>query len=207
VDLSAVMFDDKFEYKDVISYYNLKSIGGCHSGDIVDAPKGASEFIDITPEKVLWAGARYVGVIVNSYTTQPYCDLPECFAGWMSRNQPSSGEIYEPKSVHDKFDLTADTQIAIPMMFDLKERTMIWCDFSLRRYPSWHNNVHTNLGGVRLSLMSMLNLNKPSLYDLFRLHGSARGTLVDTESEADTRFSVAEDTPYDIDGICSKFLA
>ena len=34
---------------------------------------------------------------LSSYTQQAYCDLPECFAGWMARQQPNSGEIFEPK--------------------------------------------------------------------------------------------------------------
>lgn len=53
IDLSAALFDADFRFLEVISYYNLKGYGGCHSGDIVDAPEGASEFIDITPAKVL----------------------------------------------------------------------------------------------------------------------------------------------------------
>jgi hypothetical protein len=32
---------------DTLAYYNLKNFGAHHSGDIVDAPKGAAEFIDI----------------------------------------------------------------------------------------------------------------------------------------------------------------
>ena len=47
IDLSAALFDAEFVYKDIVAYYNLKGYGGCHSGDIVDAPNGASEFIDI----------------------------------------------------------------------------------------------------------------------------------------------------------------
>src|SRR5262249_43262502 len=44
IDLSATMFDAEFCYKDIVSYYNLKGYGGHHSGDIVDAPNGASEY-------------------------------------------------------------------------------------------------------------------------------------------------------------------
>lgn len=51
IDLSATLFAPDFSYVDTVSYYNLKSFGGHHSGDIVDAPEGASEFIDITLEK------------------------------------------------------------------------------------------------------------------------------------------------------------
>ncbi len=49
-------------------------------------------------------------MVVMSYTNQPYCDLPECFAGWMARTAPQSGEIYEPRTVQDKLDISANMQ-------------------------------------------------------------------------------------------------
>jgi hypothetical protein len=59
---------------------------------------------------------------LNSYTHQPYCELPECFAGWMARDKAASGEIYEPKTVVDRVDLTADSTIAIPLIIEIVER-------------------------------------------------------------------------------------
>ena len=44
---------------------------------------------------------RYVVTSINSFTEQPYCDLPECFAGWMARADTASGEGFEPRSVFD----------------------------------------------------------------------------------------------------------
>ena len=41
---------------------------------------------------------RYVVMSLTSYTQQPYCNLPECFAGWMAREKPESGEIYETQN-------------------------------------------------------------------------------------------------------------
>ena len=60
IDLSAAMFDEDFVLKDLVSYYNLQGYGGVHSGDIVDAPKGASEFIDVDLARVRESGVRYV---------------------------------------------------------------------------------------------------------------------------------------------------
>src|SRR5215207_3603799 len=51
IDLSAALYDEDFKYLDVLSYYNLKNFGGHHSGDIVDAPQGAAEFIDLDIER------------------------------------------------------------------------------------------------------------------------------------------------------------
>ena len=58
IDLSAAMFDEKFYLAETVAYYNLTAIGGYHSGDIVDAPNGASEFIDVTPSKLVEQGWR-----------------------------------------------------------------------------------------------------------------------------------------------------
>ena len=142
IDLSATMFDADFGYQDIVSYYNLKNYGGVHSGDIVDAPKGASEFIDISLDKVRRQGVRYVVMTLSSYTQQPYAELPECFAGWMSRVQADSGEIYDPRTVQDRLDVTAATRIALPLVIDVQEKKVVWCDMALRSNPKWQNNVH-----------------------------------------------------------------
>lgn len=206
IDLSAAMFDSEFVFKEVISYYNLEGLGGCHSGDIVDAPNGASEFIDVTLERVRKEGGRYIAMVLNSFTHQPFCDLPECFAGWMARQQPGSGEIYEPKTVQDRLDLTAATRIAIPLVVDVETREIIWCDMALRRHPDWSNNVHGNLSGIALTLQALTHLNKPNLYDLLMLHAAARGELVWSAEEAETRFLVQDGLPFRQDEIASGYL-
>ncbi len=207
IDLSATLFDANFGYKDIVSYYNLKAYGGCHSGDIVDAPEGASEFIDITLDTVREQGVRYVVMSLNSYTTQPYGDLPECFAGWMARTYPESGEIYEPKTVQDRLDLTSDTTISLPLIVDIETREVVWCDMALRRHPRWQNNVHGNLSGIALTLQALTQLHKPNLYDLFRLHVIARGESVATSEEADLVFSIEQGTPFRLEEIASGYLA
>jgi hypothetical protein len=206
IDLSAAMFDAAFKYVDVLSYYNLKGFGGVHSGDIVDAPDGASEFIDVTLEKLTDAGVRYVAMTVNSYSRQPFVDLPECFAGWMARDKAISGQIYDPRTVQDRVDLTADTRIALPLVIDVKEKKIIWCDIALRNHPRWQNNVDANLSGIHLTMQSLIDLKKPSLYDLFVLHAAARGERVNSPEEADTVFSVEAGTPFRQEEITSQYL-
>jgi hypothetical protein len=206
IDLSATMFDTEFCYKDIISYYNLKGYGGCHSGDIVDAPQGASEFIDITLDKVRGKGVRYVVMSLTSYTQQPYCELPECFAGWMAREKPESGAIYEPKTVQDRLDITADTKIAIPLIIDVAAKEVIWCDMALRRHPKWVNSVHGNMNGINLTLQALAHLNKPNLYELFRLHAVARGELASSPEGADRVFSVESGIPFRQEEIAAEYL-
>ena len=57
---------------------------------------------------------------------------------------------------------------------------------------------------------AMVNLNKPSLYDLFELHIEARGQLASQRDEAQTVFlaemAAGAITPYDILAIMSEYL-
>ncbi len=206
IDLSALLYGEDFNYIDVLAYYNLKNFGGCHSGDIVDAPEGAAEFIDLDLDRVRKAGVRFIVMSLNSFTMQPYCDLPECFAGWMARQNAGSGEIFEPRTVQDKVDVASNTRVCLPAVFDLVERKVIWTDIALRSRP-YLNNVENNLSGVGLMLRAMLGLRKPTLHELFSLHIAARGHAVSHPEEAGTVFAVDRGlTPFDLDRIAAEFL-
>ena len=206
IDLSATFFDANFIYKDIVSYYNLKNYGGHHSGDIVSAPQGAAEFIDVNLETLRAKDVRYVVMSINSFTEQPFCDLPECFAGWMARTHAASGEIFEPRTVVDRIDIASDTQICLPLVADLQENRVVWMDIALRKYPSW-NNVENNLSGVSLMARALTSLVKPNLYDLFALHIRARGELVSSRDAAQTVFGLDGDiTPFEGDVIAAQWL-
>ncbi|MFJ2359226.1 TerD family protein [Pseudomonas fluorescens] len=206
IDLSAAFFDADFVFKQTVAYYNLKDFGGCHSGDITDAPDGASEFIDLDVDALVDRGIRYVVTSINSYTTQPYCDLPECFAGWMARTDTASGEIFEPRTVFDRVDIASDTIICLPFVMDLQERRTIWADLGLTSSPRW-NNVGNNLSGVSLMLRALVHTPRPDLATLFDLHVRARGERVASPEQANAVFAPEQGiTPFDTDLIRSQFL-
>lgn len=211
IDLSAVMYDADWNYLEHISYTNLKSAKykAVHSGDIVSAPEGASEFIDLDIPSILKYGGRYIVASVLSFSRHPFCNLPECFAGWMIRQDAITGKIYDPPTVENKVDLTADTTISIPAILDLEQREVLWTDMSLRRHPSWGrgNNVENNQKGMVLIGKAMTSLKKPNLERLFKLHAMARGEVIDKKEAADTVFSVEEGiTPFDMEQIVAQFL-
>jgi len=181
IDLSAIALDEDMKYASHISYTNLKGDFGCHSGDFTSGP--ASEFIDINIDKALGKGYRYIAMNVLSYVGQPFKDIPEVTAGWMMRESVQSGEIYEPKTVDQRYSLTSDTKINIPVIFDLKNRVIYWADLGLSKNPSTSNNVENNMSGIELMAKSIINIKKPNLYDLFTLHVKARGYLVDKDDE------------------------
>lgn len=209
IDLSAVMYDKDWNYIEHISYTNLKSskYKACHSGDITAAPNGASEFIDLDIESIKQYNGKYVVLSINSFTNQPFIDIPKCFMGWMSRKEPNSGEIYEPKTIENKIDITANTSVCIPMILDLYENKVIWTDIALKSNPHWYNNVEGNQRGMVLMGKAFTNILKPSLYELFDLHANARGIKCNDINEADTIFALeCGITPFDGDIIVSEFL-
>jgi hypothetical protein len=209
IDLSAVLYDATWGYKEHISYTNLRSARyrAAHSGDVVSAPDGACEFIDLDIDSVLAYGGRYVVMAINAYTSHTFADLPECFAGWMLRQAPRSGEIFEPRTVQDRIDLAAASRIGIPVILDLVDRQVIWTDLALRKHPVWHNAVEVNQRGMTVLGRAMTTLVKPTLYDLFTLHAEARGTRVETAADADTVFAPDQGvTPFDQAVIMADFL-
>ena len=206
IDLSAVILDKDFKHKSDLSYYNLRDFAGHHSGDITNAPEGACEFIDVSMNKVKEYGGRYIVMCINSYTSTPLCDLPECFAGWMGRQNPNSGEIFEAKTVKNKVDLTSNTTVSIPLLIDVVERKVIWVDLALKARPSFSNNVRNNSNNIALLCKAMVNLKKTTLHDLFSLHIQGRGKLVDNPKNADIVFSEEKETQYQLDVISADYL-
>ncbi len=208
IDLSAVLFAADWARLAALSYWNLRepAFGCYHSGDVVDAPHGACEFIDLDTGAMRAGGVRYVAMCLNSFTRQPYRELPECFAGWMARQSPRSGEVFEAHTVQDKVDLAGDTTVSVPVVIDLEERRVVWADVALRS-AGWINNIHANRDNIARLARAIVGLDRPNLYDLLLMHAEARGTP-SPRDRADSVFSIHEGvTPFDTDTILGEFLA
>lgn len=207
IDLSATLLDENFNMVEALTYYNLRGDFGCHSGDITSAPKGASEFIDINIPKAIARGARYVTMDIRSFTGQNFCDLKECFAGFMLREKPQSGEIFDPRTVIDRVDVTMAATTGMPLIIDLVERKVIWCDAAMTTNRYAYNNVHSNKGTIELLGRAFTSVRKPNLYDLLSLHAKARGKIMLTPEKADVVFSVENGTPFELERIASEFMS
>lgn len=209
IDLSAVLYDEHWNYLEHISFTNLKSTKyqAYHSGDITSAPNGACEFLDLDIPSILQYGGRYVVASLLSFEDHPFHTLPECFVGWMIRKSPNSGEIFEPSTVGNRIDIASDTQICIPVILDLVERKIIWTDLALKQHPYYKNTVEGNQKGMVLMGQAMTSLHKPNLFELFSLHAKSRGVIVDDPKEADILFSLEEGvTPFELEMILAEFL-
>lgn len=211
IDLSATLHDKDFKYMSHISYTNLKSAAyqACHSGDIVSAPKGASEFIDITIDGAVKHGARYVVMNVLVYAGPTFAQHETCYAGWMTRSKPQSKEVYEPKTVQQKIDVRSNARNCVPVVFDLKNRQAVWADLTTSTRSFYGgNNVESNRASIADTLEAIVSSdNKVTLFELFMLHARARGEVVESKEEADTVFSMTDGiTPYHINDITSEYM-
>lgn len=212
IDLSAVVFSRNWEYRERISWTNLRSerLKACHSGDLINGGpldgEGASEFLDINIEEVTKNGGRYIVYSLYSFNGQCFNELPNVTFGWMEREGLDSGEIFEPKTVTQKMDLGVKSTMCIPVIFDCQEREFIWCDMSTNM-STYSMSVENTLSILAASCYSVVNMSRPNLYDLIDMHISARGQRVVDKEDADLIFDVDEGiTPYDLDVFMNEYL-
>jgi len=219
VDLSVAVFADNWDCLEHVSYTNLKSsrFGICHSGDITNGGpvdgEGVAEFIDLDIEKALSAGARYAAFNVYNFSDENFSKMEHAAFGFMTRNDMKSGEIFEPSTVKQRMDLASATTTCIPVIFDLRERVLIWCDMALTadhvRAGYGGINVESNLPSVVVTCKAMVDVKKPNLYDLLMFNVKARGIITANPDEADIRFGLDDNCdvkPSDIDVIVGKYL-
>lgn len=207
LDLSAVTLNDRFEKIGEIAYYNLRGLGGYHSGDITSAPDGASEFIDINPQNAkLKKAGRYVAMTVHSYTRQKFSDLTEVLAGFMTRKNVQSGEIYEPSTVANAFTVNSASTAVIPLIFDLKTGEAIWLDTPIQG-ASWVNNVATTHHNLSNIIQGLVTKNFGGVHDVLTANIEARGQFAATPAEADLIINLTENKQtISFDEIIAKWL-
>lgn len=206
VDLSCALLSKDFDFIGHCSWTDLRGNGLTHSGDITSAPNGACEFIDVDYGK-LDPNVAYVAMTVNVFTGQTYDALPECFAGWMSREKSMSGEIFDPRTVLSKLDLAAKATGMLPVILDVSNKKAIWADLALKKVLGW-NTVEAQSKTISQVTRGLVEMTRPNLRDLFELHARARGELVETPAEADTVFSMAQGiTPSQSDKILGEFVS
>lgn len=210
VDLSAIFYNEDFEMKSRVAYYQLKddNLEAYHSGDITNGTGGATEYIDLDLKVLKDKGIRYVAIAINSYSRENFEELNECFVGYMERENPLRGKIFEPKTVENRIDLAGKSQGIISQVIDVENREIIWVDMSASVNRSRPNNVDANKDVMAMTVKSVVNSKFPNLYELFRLNVEARGGLiVEDIEEAEKVIGIEGDiTPFDIDDIISNYL-
>ncbi|HEU5332652.1 MAG TPA: TerD family protein [Actinocrinis sp.] len=170
-DLSALLLNADFSTLGWLSFTDLSGYGGAHSGDITEAPEGASEFIDLDLSKV---DAAYVVPQVNVYCGEGYDEIEEAFFGYMLRERAAKGRPFEPRAVRMKSDLRGTGRVALPVMFGRGRDgcwSATWTQLFLRG-AAWRNQVETNRLSTSLlarSVMERRYLPMRYLIDLLRI--------------------------------------
>ncbi|MFB7271565.1 MXAN_6230/SCO0854 family RING domain-containing protein [Streptomyces sp. NPDC056244] len=162
LDLSLALFDERWEHIGTCDYTELRfaGTGAVHSGDLTSAPapRGASEFIDLDLARLAEAGARYAVALVLSYNNVPFTELGEAFAGFMVRDEPPGhGEIFDPRTVEQRFDLTGTSRACVPLLLDVRARTMRWLDV-VQSVSGTDHAVHRHVDKVALLGRSLNDL-------------------------------------------------
>lgn len=144
-DLSTIALDENFQMAFQVSYTNLRAKSyAYHSGDIIGAPHGASEFIDIKLNQ-LPDNVKYIVPVVYIFSGEGFHEVEESFFGYMERTEKQFGKPYEPKTVQNKSDLRGTRRIALPMVFIREDNgwSAKWMHLFLKGHPNF-NQVENN---------------------------------------------------------------
>lgn len=164
---------------------NISKYGAIHSGDHQDAPppNGSTEYIDLNLKLLRRDDIRYVVVIIFSYTDISFNELDDAFSGFMVRDDPKA-ELYDPRKVVQRFDLTSALKIAIPMMIDIEDGYMRWLDMgSPLTNASRRHNVYSyrdKLGPEIAAVLDDYFMSgiKMDLFELSLYHAVGRSKTV-----------------------------
>ncbi len=188
-DLSAVMLDENFHKLAHISYTSLRADGyGTHSGDITNAPNGASEFIDLDLRLVNPA-CRYIIPQVHMFSGESFIDAEECFFGYMKRTPEQMGKPFEASSVKVKSDLCGSSNVALPLVF-IKDEFGNWSAQWLHLFIngfSTFNRVEEHMDTISALTQSMIERKYLKIDYLTKLFEARADTIVkyDTSCEFD----------------------
>lgn len=204
LDLSVVILNEEFEVIERCAYTDLNSKNMKHSGDIRSAPEGGAEFVDIDLKNIK---GRYIILSVISYTSEPFSDI-DCFIGYMNREKALLGEVFEPRSVQNKFYLKGEGTSAVPVIFDLKTNEVIISDIFYQRGRGLNTYSAKKDFEELIKILEDMNKSYPKQKRLFELYVKANeGEIVKNIEESEISFGFnGKIKPHELDKIVSDFL-
>ncbi|MFI6688370.1 hypothetical protein [Streptomyces sp. NPDC050485] len=150
-DLSALMLNAAYETVSWLSYTALTELEGEHSGDITDAPDGASEFINLRLGAVR---GTYIVPQVNIFSGEGFEEVEESFFGFMLRDAEQQGRPFEPRTVRLKSELRGPGRVALPLAF-VRGDDGRWRAKWLHLYLKGNPNAN-RVEGNRISVATLL---------------------------------------------------
>ncbi|MEV7399799.1 hypothetical protein AB0N93_05175 [Streptomyces sp. NPDC091267] len=154
-DLAALLLHTDYSTDSWLSYTSLKAVGGEHSGDVTEAPDGASEFISLSLDRVRSA---FIVPQVNIFAGENFEEVEESFFGFMVRDGDQKGRPFEPRTVRMKSELRGVGRVALPLVFrrgDDGRWHAKWLHLYLRGLPA-ANRVEENQVSVAELVRAMV---------------------------------------------------
>ncbi|WP_245847753.1 hypothetical protein [Lentzea kentuckyensis] len=154
-DLSATLLGPDFDYQGHVSWTNYHEDGTYYSGDLTEAPDGATEFIDIPREA---STSSYVVPEVDVYDGEGFNEVALSMFGFMTRDLDQRGKPFEPSTVRARASLRGNGRVALPVVFaragDGWEAT--WLHLYLRG-DEWGNRVENTRGVLEETIAGVLS--------------------------------------------------
>jgi hypothetical protein len=185
-DLSALLLDADYETVSWLSYTNLREVEGEHSGDITNAPDGASEFINLRLGAVR---GTYIVPQVNIYSGEHFEEAEESFFGFMLREGEQRGRPFEARTVRMKSELRGPGRVALPLAFRRAQDgswQAKWLHLYLKGHPEY-NRVEGNRVSVAALLRAVVEREQLTVGYLTALmaNGGTEVAAWDAESVPD----------------------
>ena len=212
IDLSAVYFDSEFNFLNSLAYYNQIEEGFAFSGDIVDAPDGALEFIDIYDlEKIKEKGINYILMTVRSYNGFNFKEINSVFAGVLelTKEESQDRENMFSAAISQGFQILSKNYTTSTILVDLQKSEYIWIDMNLpvsKNYRDQNRLQNNEAAYLEDILKYFVNKEYMTMYDLLEMNVKARGTKVFDKEVADVIFDrIDVDNPIPLAQILSNF--
>ncbi|MFF5920894.1 hypothetical protein ACFY8C_21510 [Streptomyces flavochromogenes] len=186
LDLSALVLDADYSTVTWLSYTALTDVEGRHSGDITEAPDGASEFIDLRLGAVR---GTFIVPQVHVFSGEGFDQVAEGFFGFMLRESEQRGRPFEPRTVRMKSDLRGPGRVALPLAFrrdDEGRWHAHWLHLYLRGTPS-ANQVEGHRVSIAVLLRGLMGRTSLTVDHLVALmeESGVRTTLWDGRTVPD----------------------
>ncbi|MGH4028858.1 hypothetical protein ACQB60_07995 [Actinomycetota bacterium Odt1-20B] len=177
-DLSALLLDAGYGTVSWLSYTALSDVEGEHSGDLTEAPDGASEFINLRLGAVR---GTFIVPQVNIFSGEGFEETEESFFGFMLRGADQQGRPFEPRTVRMKSELRGPGRVALPLVF-LRGRDGRWRAKWLHLYLKGRpeaNRVEGNQVSVATLLRGVVERDYLTVRHLTDLMAADGGTVTE----------------------------
>lgn len=167
VDLSAVALDSNMNIVSTCAYYELKSKGMNHSGDIRRGP--GKEFIDVEIDTMRKRGAKYL--LVQNYLYaglygETGLESLQTGVSILRKENRQKGAIHKSDEVLLSSSLTTQVSSVLSFVVNLEEMSVLWCDVpnDVGRYSNFHTS-----GNKFIEMFNYYNADTLKVQDILDL--------------------------------------